>query len=80
MLYSVASIGPLHTIIFEKIGQHFRFCQVVDGDNLKFRIAKYFTKRQSANSSKSINCNFNTHKFLLLSTIPTVLLFYFTKG
>ena len=42
--------------------QHLGGSQVVDGDNLVALCAKHLTERQTADTSKTIDRNFNRHE------------------
>ncbi len=57
----VADIRTLHTVILQQISKHLRLRQVIDCYNLECGITKYFTKCQTADAAKTIDCYTNAH-------------------
>ena len=73
----VAAVGTLSGIILQQMSQHGGAGQVVDGDHFVALGTEHLTERQTANTSKTVNRNFD-HKNIPPKIVmkPTP---YFTK-
>ena len=59
---TLRNIVALRGVVLQQMRQHLGGSQVVDGDNLVAFRAKHLTERQTADTSKTIDCNFNRHE------------------
>ena len=57
----VAGVVALGGVILQQVGQHLGGGQVVDGDDLVALSAEHLTESQAANTTETINSNFNSH-------------------
>ena len=55
----VAAVGTLSGIILQQVGQHSGAGQVVDSDHFIALSAEHLTESQTADTSKTVNRNFN---------------------
>ena len=56
-----AKIRTLRGIVFEQVSEHFRACQVVDGDHFIALGIKHLTECQTSDTAEAVDGNFNRH-------------------
>ena len=56
-----SSVSALSGVILQQVSQHLGGGQVVDSDNLKALSAEHLTESQTADTTKTIDSNFNRH-------------------
>ena len=61
-----AAVTTLSCIVLQKMSEHGRLCQIVDSNNLITLCAKHLTESKTADTTKTIDCNFNCHVKILL--------------
>ena len=54
-------VSLLGRIVLQKIGKHIRGSQIIDRDNLKALSLEHLAESQTANTTKTINCNSYCH-------------------
>ena len=57
----LAAVTALRGIVLQKMCEHGGLRQIVDRNNLVTLSAKHLSERQTANTAKTIDCNFNSH-------------------
>ncbi len=58
---ALRNIVALRGVVLQQVREHLRRSQVVDGDDFVALSAKHLTERQTADTAKTIDCNFNRH-------------------
>ena len=62
---SLCDIAALSRVVFEKVSEHFRACEVIDGDDFVALCAEHLTESQTSDTAEAVDGNFNRHfKFL----------------
>ena len=57
------SVSALRGVILQQVSKHLGAGKIVDGNDFKTFSAKHLTERQTTDTTKAIDCNFNRHGF-----------------
>ena len=58
---STQSVSALSGVVLQQVSQHLGGGQVVDGDDLEALSAEHLTESQTADTTETIDSNFNRH-------------------
>ena len=59
----VTGVVALRGVVLQKVGEHIRGGEVVDGDDLRALVAEHLTESQTTNAAKAVDSNLNCHAF-----------------
>ena len=58
---ALSSVVALSGVVLQQVSQHLGGGQIVDGNNLEALSAEHLTESQTADTAKTVNCNFDRH-------------------
>ena len=61
VLTDFAQERALRSVVLQQVSQHLGAGQVVDGNDLVAGSLEHLTERQTADTTKTIDCNFDSH-------------------
>ena len=68
---ALRNIVALRGVVLQQVREHLGGSQVVDGDDFVALSAEHLTERQTTDTAKTIDCNFNRHNEFPPYYLPT---------